>query len=251
MSIFKNRLKIVTFTSIFLVFLLLVLLATFQEHLIYPGIKREKCILTEPFEDIYGSYYKKGSTDILWVFFGGNGSLPADFIDIIEQFDHSFLMVTYPGYNGTPLKPNPETINNLVEKCLNDIIKRKQGNKYIINFVCYSIGCAAGINYLSKQHLKINKLLLLAPFWSLDEIVYSKYPFPKFIIKQLMNHNWENEKLKDIHRDIDVTIIHGKNDNLIHFGHSERLSKLRKCKLILTDDTHSSMRNKIITYLRT
>jgi predicted alpha/beta hydrolase family esterase len=243
MSIFKNHLKIVTFTSIFLVFLLLLLLMTFQEHLIYPGIKREKIHLSEPFEDIYGSYYKKGSTDILWVFFGGNGSIPADFVDIIEQFDHSFLTITYPGYNNTPLKPSPETINNLVDKCLDKVLRKNK--KYTVNFACYSIGCAAGINYLSTKKKVINKMLLFAPFWSLDEIVYSKYPFPKFIIKKLMNHNWENDKLKDIHPSIDVTILHGKNDELIHFSHSERLSKLRNCKLILTNDTHSSMKDRI------
>ncbi len=243
-----SKLKIVTFATIFLVFIILLALTTYQERLIYPGIKREKQILKEPYEDIHGSYYKKGTTGILWVFFGGNNSLPIDFIDITNSFNHSFLIITYPGYNNTPSKPSPETINNLVEKCLEKILKKNKN--YTINFMCYSIGCAAGINFLSNKKLLVNKILLLAPFWSLDEIVHSKYPFPKFIIKQLMNHNWENEKIKEIDPNIDVTIVHGKNDELIHFNHSERLAKLRKCKLILTNDTHSTMRNRIIELIK-
>jgi predicted esterase len=92
--------------------------------------------------------------------------------------------------------------------------------------MCYSIGCAVGINYLAKTEQIINKLVLLAPFWSLDEIVHSKYPFPFLVIKKLLNHNWENEKLKYIDNNIDVTIIHGTFDKLINIDHSKRLSKV-------------------------
>jgi len=234
---------------LFFVIIFLSVLTIFQEQLIYPGINRPTLLLNEPFENIHGSYYKQGTSGILWVIFGGNHSLPADFIHLVEQdsVNHSFLIITYPGYNETPLKPTPESINLLVDKCIQKIMKN-----YKINFLCYSIGCAAGINYLHHNYrhgnrlkLPINKLILLAPFWSLDEIVHSKYPFPKSMIKQLLNHNWENEKLKSIDPDIKVIIIHGKNDELIHFSHSERLAKLRHCQFILTNDTHGSVTSKM------
>lgn len=241
----NNFASLLLFTIISSLFLLLCTLTTIQEQLIYPGIKRQIQILNEPFLNINNSYYKKGNTGILWVLFGGNDSLPIDFVDITELSKHSFLIITYPGYNNTPLKPSPDNISNLTNQCLVKV--QTLYNYNIINFMAYSIGCAAAIYYLSQNRkIQINKLVLLAPFWSLDEIVHSKYPFPTFIIKKLLNHNWENEKLKDIDPKIDVSIFHGKNDKLINFNHSERLSKLKKCKIIFTDDDHTSIRNKMI-----
>jgi len=226
----------------------LLILATFQEKLIYPGIENPQILLKEPFEQINDSFYKRGSTGKLWLFFGGNKSKSTDFVDINSK--HSFLIITYPGYNGTMSNPNPETTYDTIEKCIKKVCSKGYENKNI-NFMCYSIGCAIALNYLSKSKLPINKLILCAPFWSLDEIVHSKYPFPKFLIKQLMNHNWENDKIKDIHHEINVTILHGKNDKLIHYSHSERLAKLRKSKLILTEHDHTSIRTRIPEYLNT
>jgi predicted alpha/beta hydrolase family esterase len=245
-------LKTVSTVIIVLIFLLLLILATFQENLIYPGIKRPGIILKEPFEEIHDSFYKKGSNGKIWVFFGGNNSLPGDYINIINNMSidgHSFLIITYPGYNNTQLKPNPKTTYEKIDNCLN-AIKKKGYKDENINFICYSIGCAVAINYLSKKKILIKNLVLFAPFWSLDEIVHSKYPFPIFVIKNLLNHNWENEKLKDIHHKIDVTIVHGKKDKLINYNHSERLSKIRKSKLILTEeDDHTSISNRISEYI--
>jgi predicted esterase len=239
----KTTIKLIAFILI----LFLAVLTVFQKKMIYPGMSRQGQILKEPFKQIYDSYYKKGSTGKIWLFFGGNGAIPADYIDHMDLIDpdHSFLIVTYPGYNGVKKDLNPKTTNETIDNCIKEIIQK--GYKYSdINFMCYSLGCAIAINWLSENKIPINNLVLLAPFWSLDEIVYSKYPFPPLIIKLLMDHNWENEKLKHIHKDINITILHGKQDKLIHYNHSERLSELRKTKLILTeDDDHQSIRNKI------
>jgi predicted alpha/beta hydrolase family esterase len=248
---YKMIIKTISALITILIILLLLILVTFQESLIYPGMKRPGEILKEPFEQIHDSFYKKGSTGKIWIFFGGNGSLPIDYINGIKLIkeDHSFLIITYPGYNGTKTKLTPGTTNALISKCIEELNNRGYQPKDI-NFMCYSIGCAIAINYLSDHPLLINKLILLAPFWSLDEIVHSKYPFPIFLIKKLINHNWENERLKNVHSKIDITIIHGKQDKLIDYSHSQRLSEVTKCKLILTEyDDHQSIYNKIPEYI--
>jgi hypothetical protein len=132
-----------------------------QESLIYPGLKREKIHLKEPFDQIDNSYYKKGSTGKLWILLGGNNSLPGDFEDYVIDKQDSFLLVTYPGYNGAELRPDPETMNKVIENCM-----KKLDKNYKINFLCYSIGCAVAINYLSSVGKKTNtdKVILLAPF---------------------------------------------------------------------------------------
>lgn len=222
------------------------ILAHKQENLIYPGMKRPIHILQEPFENIHHSFYKKGTTGKIWIYFGGNNNNPIDYHDIFKNIsiEHSILLITYPGYNGFKQDMNPHNTNLTIKKCINSILNKGYNIKDI-NFICYSIGCAIAINYLATHNININNLVLLAPFWSLDEIVHSKYPYPISIIKFLMNHNWENYKLKDIHPNINTTIIHGKNDELIHYSHSDRLSKLRNIELIYTNDDHRSIREII------
>jgi hypothetical protein len=75
--------------------------------------------------------------------------------------------------------------------------------------------------------------------------MYDNYYLPRTITKGILSHNWENENIKNISPDIDLTIIHGKNDDLISHEHAKRLSKLRKSKLIITEDDHMSIFYKI------
>jgi predicted esterase len=251
----KNIVKYMVLSLILSLILSLMTLVYYQETLIYPGMSRPGQKLKKPFEAIGNSYYKKGSTGKLWVFFGGNAAIPIDYMDHIKLIepDDSLLIITYPGYNGDKTKLSPETTNEIIDHCIKEIKLKGYKNTYI-NFICYSIGCAIAINWLHKNKTQINNLVLLAPFWSLDEVIYSKYPFPSVLIKSLINHNWENKKITDINKNINITIFHGKQDKLIHYSHSVRLAKLAKLtesKLIITEhDDHNTIRNKIPEILK-
>ena len=212
-----------------------------QEALIYPGINSTKKVLTEPFIDIKGSYFKKGTSDILTVFLGGNNSTPTDFENHAKISKDNVLIIVYPGFNKTSGKINKKSITQYINFVLAKVCKKHQC--YNINFICYSIGCAICLHYLSetdnKSKNKVLKCTLLAPFWSLDRVVSDIYCFPKEVVRVFLNHNWENFKtIQKIDDNIEIEIFHGKNDKLINITHSEQLSKMRKCKFNITDDDH-------------
>ncbi len=236
----------------FIIIILMIILLYKQETLIYPGIGREidylHPVTKEPFELIDTSYYKQGTTGNIWILLGGNASLPSDYISYVKHSKNSILLLTYPGFNKTKLRPNLDNINLVIDCCIKKLNKRGYHNENI-SFICYSIGCAAGINYLSTNKLKINKLILLAPFYNISKVIEDNYYIPQFISNSLLDHVWDNHKIKDIHQSINVIIIHGKNDKLINVKHSEILSKVRFSKLIITEDCHNTITRLINDYI--
>jgi hypothetical protein len=248
------------------------LVSLFQDSFIFVGMYRDsKYLFKKPFEKIEGSYYKQGSSDELFVVCGGNDSLPQDYVKTALGSEHSFLLICYPNYykniGGIPSgtlnlnlessgiqqileefePPNPYNTYSEIHRCL-----RKKAYKYKnkITFLCYSIGCAIGLNYLSNSYFSkyTNKIILLAPFYSLEEVANYKYTFlPSMFITPLLKYTWNNyEHITKIPNDIKIIIIHGKNDNFITYDHGERLSKLREnIEFIVTEDDHNSVKHQI------
>jgi len=233
--------------------LLLGLLNTVQLDLLYPGRYRECTELGEPWQKISNSYYKKGTTKDLWVVLGGNNSVPTDYVKFTIGSDHNFILIGYPGYclegGKGPSHPDPTNTAKEIKTSLDKFKDTNTNtNTNTINFVCYSIGTGVGLNFLSNHpEYQVKKVVLIAPFWSIEDIVWDKCFIPNSIINYFLVHSWDNHaniiKLPDI---IDLTLVHGKNDILITSEHSERLFELIKhrknAKLILTeDDDHLSV----------
>ena len=223
-----------------------------QKHLLYPGRHRECKTLEEPFTQIENSFFKPGTSQDLWVFLGGNNSIPSDYSHYAQTSEHNCLLITYPGYNCNEADPNPDTMADTIKKCLDKLKDNPMHKKFVINFVCFSIGTGVGLYFLSKygKDYNIKKVILLAPFWSIDEIVWDKCLIPQSVVRYLLIHNYENHlNLLQIPKDIEITIAHGKSDEIISHEHSLRLNKLRKSKLIITDDdTHLTI-NRLIPEL--
>lgn len=233
--------------------LLVIIVLTFlwynQEVLIYPGILRHEKHLKEPFKRLKnGSYYKDGNTKILWIVLGGNNSMPHSF-EILNKSKHSILLIKYPKFaKYYDEQINSHTLNNRI----NDSLKEINYKDLEINFICHSIGCAVGLNYLRfHKYIKPKKLILLAPFWKIEEVIYDCYKIPQFLLDILLEHKWNNhENLSHLNHIDDITILHGENDPLISWKQGERLSKLRdNIKFIKTNDDHSSIINYLFILL--
>ncbi len=239
----------------FLPLIALFLAWIFQEQLIYPGLFRTSFKLS--FQNIQtkdgdtGCYYKEGNPGTpLWIVLGGNNSLPQDYQALASKTVNSYLLINYPGFGGTVGKMKPETTAELISNCLKAVQKPNQ----VINFICHSIGCAVGLNFLDKNpHIVPKRLVLLAPFWKLEEVIAKKYTFvlPESVITSLINHTWDNfEHIESLHPETDVTIVHGRNDRLIDWKQGERLAKKHKnAKFTLTDDDHNSIVGKTIKFV--
>lgn len=239
---------LVSFVVALIVLSLLVLLVllSIQDYFIYPGRFRPRPEnIHEKFENINGSLFKKGHSSKLCVIFGGNGSIPSDFIDYAKHSDHSVLIIAYPGYFGTSGIPRSDTTVEYINDVLLPVVKKN--NIKETHFICHSIGCAIALNYLKQTGFSLTKVILFAPFYNLSYIIHKESGIPLEIVRLVLMQEWDNSIIGDLHQDLDIIIYHGKNDKLIHHNESISLSKLHKgVKLIITDDDHNSLVRKEI-----
>lgn len=241
--------RTLSFALFIFILLISIILIIFQEHFIYTGYHRTIIPLKPPYQHLKNnSYYKQGTSDELWLIFGGNGSLPQDYVILTKNTNHSYIYINYPGFGGIDGSMSPNSSLKLIDDIIT-LIPNKYTN---INILGYSIGCAVSMHYLYKRPKfmkKINKIRLLAPFWSLDEVANNRYlPYlPNYIIKTLLSHNWENYiYIKHIDPNINLIILHGQNDIYVPYDQSKRLHELRpNTMFITTDDDHESILKKI------
>lgn len=241
-------LKKILLVAIVIVAIFLYYLYSIQDKYVYQGIleKGDDILLDYGFEKVGSSYYRGGTSGIIWVIFGGNRNVPNHWVDTFNNIskEHSIFLVIYPGYNyDKETKTTYENIYYRVTESINFIRNKGYQNKNI-NFLSYSLGCAISLDWLSKTKFKINNLVLLAPFLTLSEVIYDKSKVPVFITNALLKYSWKNETIRDIDSNIKVTIYHGKRDELIDYCQSIRLHTLRpETDLILTDlDDHRSIK---------
>ena len=133
---------------------------------------------------------------------------------ISKELRMNIIIVEYPGYSIYPGKPDSEIILN-DSLIVYDYIKNKfQLNKNNL-FVCgRSLGSAPAIFLSSKK--EINTLFLISPFES---------------IKKVGKGFFAGMLFEDVFKSIDfipyvtcnVLFIHGKNDGLISYKHSQNL----------------------------
>lgn len=232
-----------------------------QQEYIYPGTLLSKVDAGDGYVNIGNAYYKEGGSGSgsgsgskqIWFLLGGNCCRPNDFSHIVS--DDSLCVVIYPGYGGTTGTPEPHSIRKTLHKCVRKIKKLGYDEKNM-NFLCYSMGCAIGIDYLHLTKMSINKLVLVAPFFSLEDVVYDKYLVPISIIKLLLNHSWDNSRLVDT-KFKKLTIAHGFYDKLIGPRHVEKLTDVLEASpevvdkylVITTTDDHYTIFFKINIFM--
>lgn len=248
MSYFTNSttFSIIALVVIGLILLGLVILLAIQDFFIYPGRFRTKPEnIEEGFENINGSLFKKGVSKKLCIVFGGNSSIPSDFVSFSKHSDNYILIIAYPGYFGTPGIPRSETTVKYIDELVKKLVKNHGITE--TNFICHSIGCAIALDYLKKTKHKPTKVVLFAPFYNLSYIIHKESGIPLNIVRFVLMQEWDNTVIKDLPQDLDIVIYHGTNDKLIHHNESVSLSKLHKgVKLIITEDDHNSLVRKEI-----
>jgi len=86
----------------------------------------------------------------------------------------------------------------------------------------YSLGTGLA-TYLASKH-RPAKLVLLAPYYSFNDLIYDKYPIlPGFLLKYQFATNQLIPKVK-----APIALFHGIKDELIPYQSSERLIKICK-----------------------
>lgn len=133
-----------------------------------------------------------------------------------EKLNMNVIIVEYPGYSIYNSEKSAETICEDSLKVY-DFVKEKFNKKdediYVIG---RSLGTGPAVYLASNEKVKIKKLFLISPFKSIKSI---KNALLSFFLKDIFKSIDIIDKVK-----CQIFFIHGKNDPLIDFSHSEELN---------------------------
>ncbi len=230
------------FTKIIIVFLVLCLLLLIvayisQEKLIFFPEKlckdhkfsfnskfEEKSFTMEDGVKLHGVLFKADSSKgVIYYLHGNAGSVNSwgRMSDVYTQHNYDLFILDYRGFGKSEGKIVSEKQMFTDVQKVYDELKMQYGEEKIV-LLGYSIGTGMASMLASKN--KPEKLILLAPYYNLPDLVRQIYPVvPRFIIKYkfLSNEYLANTK-------VPVYLFHGIKDELIPYQDAERLHQLCK-----------------------
>jgi pimeloyl-ACP methyl ester carboxylesterase len=168
----------------------------------------------------------KESKGLVFYLHGNAGSLKnwGHISELYTNLDYDIFILDYRGFGKSEGKINSEDQLFQDNQFVYDELKKKYSEKNIV-IIGYSIGSGMASKLASKNNPK--HLVLKAPYYSLTDLVKSKYPFiPSFILKYDMDSNKSIKNCK-----MPITIFHGDNDNVIYYGSSIKLKNQNKDKI--------------------
>ncbi|TRZ41991.1 alpha/beta hydrolase [Robertkochia solimangrovi] len=143
------------------------------------------------------------------------------------EHDHDVFMLDYRGFGkSTGSIESEEQFLKDVQLVYDTLRSRYEENK--ITVLGYSIGTAPAAKISADNHPK--RLILNAPYYSLNDLIAHNPNFgftSIFPISLLLKYELPNYRfLADCK--VPITIFHGKDDKLIYYGSSQKLSEFFK-----------------------
>ena len=208
-----------------------------QEALLFPGSRlpknykytfqgpfNEYTVKTKDGDTMSACLFKATNSRGLIFYLHGNGGDLQSWGDVAVHYNalsYDVFMVDYPGYGKSTghIKTMQQLLNSV--SAAYAFIKPKYPEDHIV-ILGYSIGSGLAAWLTSKNHPQ--KLLLLAPYYSLNDLVKWHYPYlPEIILKYHIN---TYQYIQDVRAP--VTIFHGDQDEVIYYGSSLKLKKYLK-----------------------
>lgn len=169
------------------------------------------------------NYLKKPHFKIIF-YFGGNAEntnyTALEISKHPEALKHKWILVNYPGYNGSSGNPGEKNFYTYSIEIYDYITQTYEGQIEEIIFMGRSIG--SGVASFLQTKRKCNKLILVTPFDSLETI--AKSHFPLYPTKLLLLHKFPViEHLKNSNTSVFVLIA--ENDEIIPQQSTKNLLK--------------------------
>lgn len=208
-----------------------------QESLIFPGSKlprgytynfqtnfREYAIKTMDGDTLSACLFSAAKSRGLVFYLHGNGGDLQSWGNVAANYTapgYDVFMMDYPGYGkSTGRIKGLQQLFDAVGAAYAFIKPNYPESRIII--LGYSIGSGLAAQLASQSHPQ--RLVLLAPYYSLTDLVKVHFPYvPAFILKYRINTYQYIQ-----HTPAPITIFHGDNDELIYYGSSARLKRYFK-----------------------
>jgi alpha-beta hydrolase superfamily lysophospholipase len=231
--------KTMVVISIFLALYILIcgLMFALQEKLIFFPEKLDKDykfnfgqsfeevnIKTEDEKILHGLLFKSDSSRGLIFYLHGNAGSIAGWGEVAETYvrlHYDVFLLDYRGYGKSEgaIKSEAQLFQD-VQVAYNEMLKLYAEDKIIV--LGYSIGTGPAAKLASTNHPKL--LILQAPYFSLSDVVKQTFPFvPSFLLKYKLETYRYVTDCK-----MPIILIHGDQDEVIHYSQSAKLKGLLK-----------------------
>lgn len=233
--------------------LLCILLYFFQERLLFFPDKlpqQYEFDFAQPFEELEipiesgqnlnGLLFKADITKGLIFYLHGNAGALNSWGEVAPAYTnlgYDVFLLDYPGYGKSEGEIRSEKqLHKAVQAAYDEIKKRYLEENIVV--LGYSIGTGLAAHLASNNAPRL--LILQAPYYSLSDLIRSKFPIiPSFIIKYPLR---TDKYLKQCR--MPVALIHGDKDALIPVSSSKRLSEAFKAGdtlIILPNQEHNGI----------
>lgn len=152
------------------------------------------------------------------LYFGGNGeAVERNAEKFIATFpDHSIYLVKYRGYGGSSGHPQEQAIYSDALHIFDQIKSRHESASVIGR----SLG--SGVATLLATKREIDKLVLVTPFDSAENVAKKRYPF--YPISLLLKDKYDSLSRAELIK-VPTLVIIAENDRVIEQEHSYRLAE--------------------------
>lgn len=235
----KNTLRVV-FTVYFGFGLILFL---FQKRFVYFPDNQDfnscSSFLESEKLDLNGTrvYYRENGFKNLLILYHGNAGSACDrsfWKKYLESLNFSYLVVEYAGYSNDKRMPSKELLLKDVEN-VNEFTMGKNFENIVVAGESLGTSMAAYHSTLTS----VNKLLLISPFYSLNDIAmrdYWMYPIPLLFTENFNTGAWMKKT-----KAIKIEILHGVLDEIVPLQNSKKLFdniETNEKKFIEVDGAH-------------
>ncbi len=200
-------------------------------------------------------YYYERSPDQVLVHYHGNAGSTCDrsFLrSVLEQNNNSIIFVEYAGYSNDDRRPSEKLILKDVEN-INDFLEKNNFQ----NITVYGQSIGAGAASYQAHTGKVDSLILISPFSSLENLVRSKLPI--YPISFLLKEEYNNMKWLKNYKGR-LIIFHGDEDSIIPSRFSkklfEKIPSEEKKYVLLENFGHndiwlsSEFQKKLVTFIK-
>lgn len=252
--------KVILFVISFLMMLYMGILGylfLFQEKLIFFPQKLEKNyqfnfaqnyqeinIRTYDQKMLNGILFKADSSKGLIFYLHGNAGSLSSWGKVAKTYtdlDYDVFMLDYRGFGkseGTIV--SVKQLFTDIQTAYDEMRKRYEQSKIIV--LGYSMGTGLAANLAANNQPKL--LILLAPYFSLTDMMKYRYPLlPDFILRYKIETSQYIQACK-----MPIVIFHGDQDHVIYYGSSLKLKKLFKKQdvlITLMGKGHDGMTNNL------
>ena len=168
----------------------------------------------------------------VWLWFSGNAQRALDWEFLLQNHPnvaYGILLIDYPGYGASEGEADPDSIEAAGTGAAK-ALETHLGSAPRWGVMGHSLGAAAAL--LVTQELKVDKVILLAPFTSMQDMACNQFPKP---VCYLLTHPFDNRalltRLLNLNQPPQIYLFHGSIDKLIPVAMGQELARLGGAKV--------------------